>query len=176
MRCRALFLDFDGVILSSPSAIHHAWKKLFHTNTWNQEKWETICHTFVREHGISLEGKKIIGEMKRTYLALQKYGHEYDPSLLLVLAYCREKNIPVAIGSHASRETIRAALDHMKVSLPIDCIIGRHECTHRKPDPEVWIQCSEATGVPLTQCCIVDNNVPGLIAAKKVGARSIYYY
>lgn len=47
---------------------------------------------------------------------------------------------------------------------------------HHKPDPEVWIRCAEMLEIPLSECIVIEDGLPGLTGAKACGVRSVYYH
>lgn len=54
--------------------------------------------------------------------------------------------------------------------------MGVNDIIHHKPDPEVWIKCSEMLGIPLSECLVIEDGLPGLTGAKACGAQSTYYH
>lgn len=51
-----------------------------------------------------------------------------------------------------------------------------NDITNHKPDPEAWIRCSEILTVPLEQCLVIEDGLPGLTGAKECRAHGIYYH
>lgn len=54
-------------------------------------------------------------------------------------------------------------------------IVSANDITHHKPDPEVWVRCSEILEIPPSDCLVIEDGLPGLTGAKACGARGIYY-
>ncbi len=54
--------------------------------------------------------------------------------------------------------------------------MSANDITHHKPDPEVWIRCTEILEVQPNECLIIEDGLPGLTGAKQCGAQTAYYH
>jgi beta-phosphoglucomutase len=194
---RAVLFDFDGVIAHTHPIIQQAlWKFFrerkmaiaeseFHENGWASKSLVQISTILWEKYDIHLEVDEIRSHIWHTQVELMDMGLESDPSLIPFLEYCRQRYIQIAIGSNSIRNRVEWVIKKMKiddyflhdVTHPEQWyrIIGATELTHHKPDPEVWIKSAEMLEIPIEECLIIEDGLPGLTGAKECGARGIYY-
>ncbi|MBP6921680.1 HAD family phosphatase, partial [Candidatus Gracilibacteria bacterium] len=184
----AILFDFDGVIAhTQPIMKQVLWKffsdknieiaeKEYEEDAWASKSLDQVCESLETNHNIILE----VGELRKNIWEGQKAlfsaGLESDPSLILLLEYAQKSNIPVAIGTNSARHRVEWVLELMKIDGYFRGIIGANDLTNHKPDPEVWLKCSEIVEVPLSECLVIEDGLPGLTGAKTCGARSVYYH
>lgn len=151
-------------------------EKEYEEDAWASKSLDQVCESLETNHNIILE----VGELRKNIWEGQKAlfsaGLESDPSLILLLEYAQKCQIPVAIGTNSTRPRVEWALELMQINSYFQWIIGANDLTHHKPDPEVWLKCSEIVEVPISECLVIEDGLPGLTGAKTCGARSIYYH
>jgi beta-phosphoglucomutase len=188
MNYGAVLFDFDGVIAHTMPVMKQVlWRFFWEKNIdidqeeYAREDWwtkslEQVCDILKLNHGLTLdvhELRKSIWEGQKTLFA---QGLESDPTLIPYLKYCKNKDIKIAIGSNSTCERIQWVLQLMKIDGYFSTIIWSNDLTHHKPDPEVWIKCSEMLEAPITECLVIEDGLPGLTGAKACSAHWIYYH
>ncbi|HEY5882208.1 MAG TPA: beta-glucosidase BglX, partial [Nakamurella sp.] len=81
--------------------------------------------------------------------------------------------VPMAVASGSSRAAIDAALLAIGLDTHIQVRVSVDEVTAGKPAPDVFLAAAERLGVDPQNCVVVEDAVPGLLAAKAAGMRCV---
>ncbi|MFA6079986.1 MAG: HAD family phosphatase [Candidatus Gracilibacteria bacterium] len=195
---RAVLLDFDGVIAhTEPHMFGALWSFFGFKNIRIQKsEWDRsgfaaksirqIVDYLNESYGYTIDFDEMIAHIDEQQAKSMSAGLETDPSLLVFFRYCQDNHIQLAIGSNSRANRVIRILGIMGISqyflgdtLGIHDhlnIIGAEDLSYHKPDPEVWIRSAERLNVPLSECLVIEDGLPGLLGAKACGARSIYYH
>lgn len=194
----AVLFDFDGVIAHTIPVFRQALfqffreKQLkvteseFETDGWASKSLAQFCCILAERYNIHFKVEELRGQIWQTQVDLMNAGLESDPSLIPFLEYCKATWILVAIGSNSFRDRVEWVIKKMNIDSYFlhdqehpekwYNIIGANDLTHHKPDPEVWVKCSDMLGVDIKKCLVIEDGLPGLTGAKKCGAQSAYYH
>lgn len=195
---RAILFDFDGVIANSMSFYRHTWEQFIKksglpvpTSDFEKEKFFTksldqVCQILKEKYSIDLDKQKLIEETLHIEQTLMSEGLESDTTLIPLLEYCKNTNIAIAVGSNSGIRRISWVLEKMnmkhyflhereRVEKGYN-IISADDITHHKPDPEVWMKCAQMLGVPIGECLVIEDGLPGLTGARECKAHGIYYH
>lgn len=194
----AILFDFDGVIAHTLGIVKHSLSQLFSKNNLHLEddefeswKWWTkslvqLSAILKEKYHIELDPPAIHAHIWETQKALFEEWLESDPSLIPFLEYCKSTDKKVAIGSNSGTSRIEWVVQLLQLEKYFlydetkpekwYTIIGANMLTHHKPDPEVWLKCAEMLEVPITECLVIEDGLPGLTGASQCGARGIYYH
>lgn len=103
------------------------------------------------------------------------YQQRFRPSLRLIdglhefLAAARRAGIRTAIGSAAIPFNINFVLDGLGIRQHIDAVVSADDVRHSKPDPETFLNCAAALGVPESECLVFEDAPKGVEAAERAG-------
>jgi beta-phosphoglucomutase len=197
MNYRAVLFDFDGVIANSLGFYRHTWEQfiakshlplsssVFEKEGFFTKSLDQVCQTLQGKYNIELDKQKLIEETIIIEQTLMAEGLECDPTLIPFLEYCKKQNINIAIGSNSGMRRIMWVLEKMNIAPyflhdennpeKVYNIVSADDIVHHKPDPEVWVKCSEILEIPLEESIVIEDGLPGLTGAKTCGARGIYY-
>lgn len=195
---RAVLFDFDGVMAHTLGIVKHSLSQLFQTNNLQLgedefESWKWWTKSLVQlsailkeKYNIELDPPAIHTHIWETQKTLFEEWLESDPSLIPFLEYCKSTDKKVAIGSNSGTSRIEWVVQLLQLEKYFlydetkpekwYTIIGANMLTHHKPDPEVWLKCAEMLEVPITECLVIEDGLPGLTGASQCGARGIYYH
>lgn len=195
---RAVLFDFDGVIAHTLGIVKHSLIQLFQKNNlpldedeFESWKWGTkslvqLSATLKEKYNIELDPPAIHAHIWETQKALFEAWLESDPSLIPFLEYCKNCDKKIAIGSNSGTSRIEWVVQLLQLEKYFlydetkpekwYTIIGANMLTHHKPDPEVWIKCAEMLEIPITDCLVIEDGLPGLTGASQCGARGVYYH
>jgi HAD superfamily hydrolase (TIGR01509 family) len=81
--------------------------------------------------------------------------------------------VPMAVASGSSRAAIDAALVAVGLDTLIRVRVSVDEVAAGKPAPDVFLAAAERLGVDPRACVVVEDAVPGLLAAKAAGMRCL---
>jgi beta-phosphoglucomutase-like phosphatase (HAD superfamily) len=171
---QAVLFDFDGVIAHTAPAFRQAlWTFL------REKQIQAVQEDFEENGNFTMSLKQSVELLKAKYgydidlaelrarigplqIELLDKHLEFDPSLPLYLEHCQRQGIKIAIGSNAFSERINWVLEKMKIREYFSVVLGAGDIQNHKPDPEVWIRCAEELNVPITECMVIENGLPGL--------------
>lgn len=181
INARAYIFDMDGTIVDNCS--HHviAWRE------------------FSRKYGNELSERQILDWMgaKGAYYITQIMGRELPPDEVKRL--CAEKeeiyrrlykpvlpeglrellddaharNIPCALATGGPSENVRFILGSLDLDKDFSCVIDGTMYTRSKPDPECFLKAASCLGVPPGECCVFEDAVNGVMAARAAGMRVV---
>lgn len=187
MQISLFIFDLDGVIVDTARYHYMAWKRL---------AGEKFNKDFTVEHNERLKGisrmesldilleiidsdvpeeeKPVLAEQKNTWYVeyiSQITKKEILPGVMSFLADVKRNGFKTGIGS-ASKNT-RKILERLELTNMFDSIIDGTRITHAKPDPEVFLKCSEELGIEPKHCLVFEDAAAGIEAALAAGMFAI---
>ena len=79
------------------------------------------------------------------------------------------------MASSADRVKVEANLTQV-LQVPLDrfgAIVTGEDVVRRKPHPEIFLEAARRLGVPPAECCVIEDAVNGVEAAKAAGMRCV---
>ncbi|MGB9614462.1 MAG: beta-phosphoglucomutase [Fervidobacterium sp.] len=187
MTVKACIFDLDGVIVDTAKYHYLAWKRLanelgFEFKPEDNERLKGVSRMQSLEILLSVGNIKIEDEKEKERLAEKKNNwyieyidnmtqEEILPGVMDFLNLLKQNGIKIAIGS-ASKNTLRI-LDRIALANFFDVVIDGNKISKAKPDPEVFLKAAEELNVPPYECCVFEDAVAGIQAAKKAGMKVI---
>ncbi len=180
---RAIVFDMDGVLTDSEPVINTA--AIAGLKEFGAEAKPEDFHPFVgmgedRYIGGVAEkhGLVYVPEMKRRvyeiYLDILPGMIRPFPGVHELLARLRERGLPLAVASSADRVKVEANLEAIGVDLAwFAAVVVGEDVTNKKPAPDSFLCAAEKMDVPPGQCCVVEDAVSGVLAAKAAGMRCV---
>ncbi|HXY30443.1 MAG TPA: HAD family phosphatase [Gemmatimonadaceae bacterium] len=105
-----------------------------------------------------------------------------DPQLLRRQEYPRSTallrsvhaaRVPVGVATMSHRAQARTLLHALDLDGEIDALVARDDVRKPKPDPEICVVTAERLGVAPTECVVLEDSVPGIVAALAAGSLCI---
>jgi len=187
MKPKACIFDLDGVIVDTAKYHYLAWKRLakelgFEFTEKDNERLKGVSRMESLEILLSVGGIRIDDENVKLQLAEKKNKWYVDyinqmtkdeilPGVIEFLELLKKAGIKIAIGS-ASKNTI-TILERIGLKDFFDAIIDGTKISKAKPDPEVFLKAAEELGVRPEECCVFEDAVAGIQAAKSAGMKVI---
>jgi beta-phosphoglucomutase len=187
MKPKACIFDLDGVIVDTAKYHYLAWKRLakelgFEFTEKDNERLKGVSRMESLEILLSVGGIRIDDENVKLQLAEKKNKwyveyinqmtkDEILPGVIEFLELLKSAGIKIAIGS-ASKNTI-TILERIGLKDFFDAIIDGTKISKAKPDPEVFLKAAEELGVRPEECCVFEDAVAGIQAAKSAGMKVI---
>ena len=81
--------------------------------------------------------------------------------------------VPQAVASGSPVEAIRAALHLVGLADVLTTVVSADEVAAGKPAPDVFLAAARRLGVPPARCVVVEDAVPGVLAAAAAGMRCV---
>ncbi len=184
IQIRAVIFDMDGVLTDSEPLINAAAIEMF------------------REQGLKVRPEDFtpfVGAGENRYIGgvAEKYGFAVDitrakkrtyeiylglvperlrafPGARELVDRCRNAGLRIAVASSADAVKIRANLH--KIGLPAeswDAVVTGEDVTRPKPEPGIFLAAAARLGLVPRACCVVEDAINGVQAAKAAGMRCI---
>jgi len=186
-RVKACIFDLDGVIVDTAKYHYLAWKKLaselgFEFTEKDNERLKGVSRMESLEILLSVGGIKIDDPKKKEELAEKKNNwyveyiskmteDEILPGVKEFLELLKNNGVKLAIGS-ASKNTM-TILNRIGLANFFDAIVDGTKITKAKPDPEVFLKAAEEMNIDPKDCCVFEDAVAGIEAAKRAGMKVI---
>ncbi len=126
-----------------------------------------------------LHGKTFVPEMKQRtydwYLKLLPSMGKSFPGGKELIELLHGRHIPCAVASSADRVKVEANLMQV-LHVPLDCfaaIVMGEDVERLKPHPDIFLEAARRLGIPPAECCVIEDAVNGVQAAKAAGMRCI---
>ena len=116
------------------------------------------------------EQKTTCGNLYKDAADLQLTDHVTD-----LLGELKRREIKTALVSSTFSRDIVIALNRFQILRYFDALIGGDMVAKPKPDPEGYLSAAAALHVPIADCLIIEDSVPGVQAGKNAGAQVIAY-
>lgn len=183
---KGFIFDLDGVIVDTAKYHYLAWKNLanqlgFEFTEAQNELFKGVSRKRCLE--ILLEIGKVeasqedfdrwMVEKNTEYLTYieNMNASEILPEVPRVLAFLKEKNIPIALGS--ASKNAQPILEKVGLLHYFDAIVDGNNVTKAKPDPEVFLLAAKQLGVQAIDCIVFEDAVAGVQAANAAKMISI---
>ena len=122
--------------------------------------------------------------LDKTYKACRDYFNnavetgqiDLKPGATEILQSLRNKNIPVGLASSSPRTMIEKVLKRHGVLQYFDVVISGDMVQKGKPDPEIFLLCADALGIPVSkysETFVIEDSHNGIRAAYAAGMRPI---
>lgn len=181
---KAILFDMDGVLVDSEHIINAAAIRAlaeFGVQA-RPEDFEPFVGAGENRYvgGVAeLHGKKFVPEMKRrTYEIyielLPSMGRAFSGARDLVERVCAA-GAACAVASSADRIKVEANLTTV-LGVPLrlfSTIITGEDVERRKPFPDIFLEAARRIGVDPAACCVIEDAVNGVQAAKAAGMRCV---
>jgi HAD superfamily hydrolase (TIGR01509 family) len=180
---RAVIFDMDGVLTDSEPVINAA------------------AIAGLREYGIDPKAEDFVpfvgtGEDRNIGGVAALYGLRYEPAMKrrvyeiylqilpgLIRAFpgvhellrgLQAQGLRLAVASSADRVKVEANLRAIAVDLSVfGAVVTGEDVELKKPAPDIFLAAARQLGVPPNVCCVVEDAVSGVRAAKAAGMRCV---
>ena len=169
-----LIFDMDGVLVDTAPSHGRAYEDLWSMIGVQGPQYETIAGRKTSEVITSFaKGLKPVAaqidewtrfkqERARTYLTTEVITYDDTIPSLAALA---QKNIPLALGTGASRETAELLLRELGISKFFNIVLTAGDVQNGKPAPEIYLEIMSRAGVNPNATLIIEDSLSGLEAA-----------
>lgn len=174
---KAYLFDCDGTIADSMPLHYASWKTVL--SEWNCEfaeelfyEWggmpvHKIISTLNERHGLSMPIEVLQQRKEELFyknLPLMKAVPE-----VLEQIEARHGEIPFAVVSGSTRESVRASLTALKLLDRFETLVCAGDYKRGKPDPEPFLLAAERLGIAPEHCLVFEDGQMGIDAANAAG-------
>lgn len=178
----AVLWDLDGVLVDSEPLLLEAERVAFadhgvaltpdvksaFVGLGGAEVLAAIAQSF----GLDVDLQTLAARKTAAYLDLASRLTGFEATAQIVRALA-DAGVPMAVASGSSRAAIDAALVAVGLDAQITTRVSVDEVPAGKPAPDVFLEAAARLAVPPAQCIVVEDAVPGVLAAKAAGMRCI---
>jgi beta-phosphoglucomutase len=177
-----VILDMDGVIIDSHPAHRKAWQQFLNglgkdvsETDLNfildgRKRREILAHFFpdVSEFELTEYGKKKDDLFQRLSLDVSAV-----PGVLDFIEDVRQRGIPLAVATSASRTRTRSTLNRLQLSDHFAAVVTGDDVPEGKPDPAIYKLVCARLGVQAQKSVVVEDAVSAVQAVKKAGFKCV---
>ena len=186
-----VIFDMDGVIIDSEAVYLAGYLHAAELYDLPIEDMKTavgravgVIDAMERQIMIETFGHLPQFSMNKTYKACRDYFNnivetgqmQLKPGAAEILQFLRNKNIPVGLASSSPRVMIKKVLERHDVLRYFDVIVSGDMVMKGKPDPEIFLRCADAMGIPVSkysETFVIEDSHNGIRAAYAAGMRPI---
>jgi HAD superfamily hydrolase (TIGR01509 family) len=181
---RALILDLDGTLVDTVYAHVFAWQRALAEAALPIDGWRIhrrigmsgglFTRAVARELGRPLAAEEVEAIQARHGELFAELLPERRPlpGAVELLAELREAGVAHGIATSGRRPEIDASLDALGVG-SATVVVERGDVLRAKPEPDLFLACSERLGVPPEECYVVGDAVWDLLAARRARMLSV---
>ncbi|WP_160712639.1 HAD family hydrolase [Chitinophaga solisilvae] len=181
---KAFIFDLNGTMINDMEYHLDGWYSMLNRLGARMSREEVRGHMYGKNEELLV---RIFGKERFTPEQMEEIAHEketlyqaaFRPHLQLIaglpdfLRRSADAGIPMAIGSAANRFNINYVLDNLQLHHYFKAVISAEDVAHSKPDPEVFLKCAAALGVPPENCIVFEDAPKGVEAAFNAGMESV---
>ena len=179
----AVIFDMDGIIFDTERLYIESWKAVAREYDLNN-----VSDMAYRIIGVNdIMSRKVFTDYyqgTRDYDQCRKrvsevFHSRYDgkipvkPGVHEILAFLRERNIPVALASSTRIETVQRELKEAGLYQAFDHIIGGDMIKQSKPAPDIFLAAAEKLQEAPENCYVLEDSHNGIRAAAAAGMHPI---
>ncbi len=186
MPIQAVIFDMDGVLIDSEPFWRNTEIEIFQTlgifltdemcastagmpiravvkHWYNKTPWDTsridiptLADTITEEvaNKVRKQGTALAGVV-RTLQLLQNNG------------------IRIALASSSDHYLIHTVIDRLDIRSFFEVVSSGQDVQHGKPHPSIFMLTADLLKIPYTDCCVIEDSINGVIAAKAASMRCI---
>ena len=179
----AVIFDMDGIIFDTERLYIESWKavgeefglenvvemayKIIGVNETMSRKVFTEYYQGTKDYDLS---RKRLSEV---------FHSRYDgripvkPGVREILAFLKERKIPIALASSTRIETVQRELKEAGLYQAFDHIIGGDMIKQSKPAPDIFLAAAQKLGAAPENCYVLEDSHNGIRAAAAAGMHPI---
>ncbi|GAC1354309.1 MAG: HAD family hydrolase [Ktedonobacteraceae bacterium] len=176
----ALIFDFDGLILDTEESEFQTWQEVYaeHNARLPLDQWATAI-------GGGLEAFDVYGYLEaqigrtiqREDIAVRRRERNREllalktvlPGVETYLVEAKRLGLKRAVASSSSRAWVTDHLSRLGLLESFDYLRCGDEVTHRKPDPELYLDVLKEFGITGDQAIVLEDSPNGVRAAQAAG-------
>jgi HAD superfamily hydrolase (TIGR01509 family) len=125
-------------------------------------------------HGLSVAPEDLMA--RRLVWMAQYYAQEIPlmPGVPELLEGLQARGLPLAIATSTRLELARIALRRHGLEPAFRTVVTAADVKHGKPAPDVFLEAARRLGVPMADCAVVEDSLPGMRAARASGGLAVW--
>ena len=183
MKPNAIIFDMDGTLVDNIIFHKNAWLKFLkkynieiEPESFNAQNHGTIDEMIVRFFGNDISTEKVqqLGQEKeQIYRDLYQEHIQEIKGLTNFLENLKASEIKIGLATMGDIPNIDFIIDNLKIRNYFDCIVGGHQITKGKPDPEIFNTVAQKLNIENKDCIVFEDSIGGVISAKRANMKVI---
>jgi HAD superfamily hydrolase (TIGR01509 family) len=184
MPLRAVFFDFDGLILDTEYPELEAWTEIYaeHGFDYPDEVWRGVIGRGPEQEALRAEALLAkwtglpVDELEREYRALkvEKISNErLLPGVMARLDEARDLGLTVAAVSSSTREWVEGHLARLKIWDRFERSFCSDDVARTKPFPDLYLLALSSFGISADEAVVFEDSPNGVAAARAAGIQVI---
>lgn len=176
--------DLDGTLVDSEPNYYEAGRRLLARHGVPDFSWEhhtryigigtrETLESLRAEYGIEAPVEELLDTKNRLYLELARASTEVFPEMRALVERLHARDVPMAVASGSSRAAIEAVLGGTGLAPYFTLVVSAEEVPHGKPAPDVFLEAARRLGADPGDCVVLEDAVPGVLAARAAGMRCV---
>lgn len=174
---KAVFIDFDGLILDTEDACYAGWKAIFEEFGFDYplQDFQTVVGTSIspRIHLEKRVGEKLdwetIEPKRREYETAFGKDLEIKPGVLELLEESGKLGLKAAVVSSSPHYWVKGHLERRDALHHFETFVCRGDAPNAKPAPDLYLEALRRFGLAGSDVVAFEDSYNGLLAAKRAG-------
>lgn len=182
MPFKAVFFDFDGLIIDTETPELEAWGEIFTEQqvVLPEQYWldavgrgadqliEKPIDVLNRLSDHPLDLASVEAEYRKRVSARIDF-QPIRPGVLELAKEARERGLPVYVVSSSRHDWVDGHLQRLGIADYFDHTVCREDAEHAKPFPDLYLKAAQMTGVFADETIVFEDSPNGILAAKGAG-------
>lgn len=184
---KAVFFDFDGVIVNSEWLHFKTEKEIFgklgleiiekeYNDFIGVSELDTYSY-FINKHNLKVNSADILKMKISKFCELFEKLSEFPVSqgIIEFIKDLKSNNIRLFIGSSGTKTIIEFVLEKIGMKDFFEKIICSADVPKTKPNPDIYLKLIEISGFKQNECLVIEDSKSGITAAKNAGIKVFVY-
>lgn len=179
-RIQVVIFDLDGLLIDSQPLQYKAYNQVFSKHgfpislkTWHRwVQYGCNIQDCIQMDNLPLDAEIIRAEKKKIYEKLIHDELKLKPGALDLINKLYG-NFRLCIASSSRIESIELSVKKFNIESKFEKLISDLDIKKGKPHPDVFLHAAEVMGVFPEGCCVIEDSVAGLKAAKSAGMKCV---
>lgn len=177
---QGVIFDVDGVLIDSYQSHFQSWCQLAaeigrtcteaeFVRGFGRTSRENIVEQWSDRIWTTDEVRQLDDRKEWLYREIVRARFPAMPGAAELIRSLHQDGFRIAVGSSGPPENVNLVIDRLGVSAIIECRITACHVTRGKPDPQVFQLAAQGLGLPVGNCCVVEDAPAGIQAAHAAG-------
>ncbi|WP_448630557.1 HAD family hydrolase [Cellulomonas soli] len=178
----AVLWDMDGVLADTETVLFEAEQIAFAAygvdltpefkRRFIGRGGHEVIAAMVEALGIDADVEDLARRKLDAYAGRLAFLEGFPQTAAMVRAF-HAAEVPQAVASGSPAAAIRAALHLIGLDRLLTTVVSADEVAAGKPAPDVFLEAARRLGVEPAQCLVVEDAVPGVLAARAAGMHCV---
>jgi len=178
----AVLFDMDGVLIDSLDAHWRSWEISCQARgiALTRDLYESLFGSSFAHFAEILapampedERWQWYAQKEETYRQMITADFPEMPGASHLIQRLHHTGIRIGVASSGPRGNVDLLLQKLDAGSLVAASCSASEVKRGKPDPDVFLTCAALLGTPPAQCIVIEDSLPGLLAAKAAGMAAI---